>query len=69
MTVDQEKIRQLAYDLWESGGRPEGREMEFWLRAEAEIAAGKPPAAAKSAKAKAPVAPKAAPAKGPRGKA
>ena len=25
-----------AYYLWEQAGRPEGREQEFWLQAEAE---------------------------------
>jgi hypothetical protein len=26
-------IRELAYQLWESEGRPEGREEEYWHRA------------------------------------
>jgi DUF2934 family protein len=26
-------IREAAYFLWESEGRPEGRELEHWLRA------------------------------------
>lgn len=34
------RIREIAYDLWEKEGRPEGREHEFWLRAE-EIVDGK----------------------------
>ena len=70
MTVDQDKIRQRAHDLWVSGGRPDGRDVEFWLQAEAELAkAARKPAAAKPVKAKAPAAPKAAPAKSGRGKA
>lgn len=33
-----EAIRQRAYAIWESEGRPEGREREHWSRAEAELA-------------------------------
>jgi hypothetical protein len=29
----------LAYDLWERAGRPAGRDEEFWLEAERQIAA------------------------------
>jgi len=32
-------IRELAYQLWDSEGRPEGREEEYWRRAEARIEA------------------------------
>lgn len=28
------RIRDRAYQLWEEGGRPEGRDAEFWERAE-----------------------------------
>jgi hypothetical protein len=31
------RIRERAYHLWESDGRPEGREQEYWERAEAMI--------------------------------
>ena len=31
------QIRQRAYQLWETEGRPIGRERIHWLRAEAEI--------------------------------
>jgi hypothetical protein len=31
------QIRQLAYEIWEKEGRPDGRERIHWLRAEAEI--------------------------------
>lgn len=27
-----------AYDLWEQEGRPNGKDLEHWLRAEAELA-------------------------------
>ena len=29
----EERIRAVAYDLWEQDGRPEGRSEEHWLRA------------------------------------
>lgn len=32
-----EKIRHRAYTLWEADGCPEGREMDYWLKAEHEI--------------------------------
>lgn len=32
-----ERIRARAHEIWESEGRPEGREAEHWMRAEAEI--------------------------------
>ncbi|WP_166096493.1 DUF2934 domain-containing protein [Bradyrhizobium barranii] len=34
-----EETRRRAYKLWENAGRPEGRDLEFWLRAEREAAA------------------------------
>lgn len=33
----EERIRQRAYELFEQEGRQEGRDEEYWLRAEAEI--------------------------------
>ena len=35
----EHKVRERAYAIWESEGRPEGKEVEHWLRAEAEVAA------------------------------
>lgn len=32
-TAIAEQVRQTAYFLWEQDGRPEGRAMEYWLRA------------------------------------
>ena len=32
-----EEIRTRARELWEQNGRPEGRDLEFWLQAVAEI--------------------------------
>ncbi|NGP18362.1 DUF2934 domain-containing protein [Devosia aurantiaca] len=34
-TAVAEQIRQTAYFLWEQDGRPEGRAVEYWLRAKA----------------------------------
>jgi len=33
----EEVIRERAYAIWEEEGRPEGRHLDHWLRAEAEI--------------------------------
>lgn len=35
----EERIRERAYEIWERDGRPEGKAVEHWLRAEAEVAA------------------------------
>jgi Protein of unknown function (DUF2934) len=36
--VDGEQaIRERAYAIWEEEGRPEGRHLDHWVRAEAEI--------------------------------
>lgn len=38
MVVDKENlIRQRAYAIWEAEGYPEGRQVDHWLRAEAEV--------------------------------
>jgi hypothetical protein len=33
-----ERIEKRAHELWEAEGCPEGRELEFWLQAERELA-------------------------------
>ncbi|WP_407123062.1 DUF2934 domain-containing protein [Bradyrhizobium sp. STM 3561] len=33
----EEVIRRRAYDLWQTAGRPEGRDLDFWLSAEREF--------------------------------
>jgi Protein of unknown function (DUF2934) len=33
----REEIAARARDLWDQNGRPEGRDLEFWLQAESEI--------------------------------
>jgi Protein of unknown function (DUF2934) len=35
----QQRIQQRAYQLWESEGRPEGREQAHWQQAQREITA------------------------------
>lgn len=34
----EEKLRELAYELWEKAGRPAGRQDEFWQQAEESLA-------------------------------
>jgi len=39
MSIDAEaRIRDRAYALWESAGRPDGHDKEFWAAAEREFA-------------------------------
>lgn len=37
-----DKISERAFALWEQDGRPEGRDIDHWLAAEAEIRTGSP---------------------------
>jgi DUF2934 family protein len=34
----KQRITERARQLWEQAGRPEGRDMEYWLMAEEELA-------------------------------
>jgi hypothetical protein len=34
---DEGKIRNRAREIWEENGRPQGRDLEFWLQAEREF--------------------------------
>ena len=36
------RIANLAHGYWEAEGRPEGKHLEHWFRAEAEVTAGEP---------------------------
>lgn len=51
------QVAERAYSIWEKNGRPEGRDLEHWLRAEFEVAAearaGKRPQPRKAGAAKA----------------
>ncbi|HTW54045.1 MAG TPA: DUF2934 domain-containing protein [Stellaceae bacterium] len=42
MAERDDEIRALAYAIWEQEGCPEGRSLDHWLRAEAEIAVDPP---------------------------
>ena len=44
ITPREERVRRRAEELWQEAGRPQGRDEEFWHRAEAQIDAevGKP---------------------------
>ncbi len=33
----KQAVAQRAYAIWEAEGRPDGREVDHWLRAEAEV--------------------------------
>jgi hypothetical protein len=33
----EQAIRERAYAIWEEEGRPDGKDLDHWLRAEAEI--------------------------------
>ena len=33
----KQAIRERAHALWEADGRPEGRELDYWLQAEHEL--------------------------------
>lgn len=35
----EQRVRERAYDIWQNTGRPEGKSVEHWLQAEAEITA------------------------------
>ncbi|MDH1631752.1 DUF2934 domain-containing protein [Pseudomonas mosselii] len=53
MSVEEKRIREFAYQIWESEGKPEGREEEHWDKArklaEAEALAPKAPPRKKAA--------------------
>ena len=36
-TERDHQIRERAYSLWEADGCPEGKEMDYWLRAEQDL--------------------------------
>jgi Protein of unknown function (DUF2934) len=35
--IAEERVRERAHDLWEQHGSPQGRDQEFWHRAEREL--------------------------------
>ena len=54
MSIDDKRIREFAYQIWESEGKPEGQEARHWEMAcklaEAEALAPKKPAKAAASK-------------------
>jgi hypothetical protein len=36
--IEQDKVRDRAFQLWDEAGQPDGREQEFWYQAERELA-------------------------------
>jgi len=53
--VSEHHIRIRSYLLWENAGRPQGRDLEFWFRAEAELLVNSSCAVAPEAKSEKPV--------------
>jgi hypothetical protein len=39
--VSREEVAQRAYQLWQAAGQPFGRDLEYWLQAEAELLAAR----------------------------
>jgi hypothetical protein len=37
--VSRDEVAQRAYQLWVAAGQPSGRDLEYWLQAEAELCA------------------------------
>jgi hypothetical protein len=49
MSPEQEQaIRARAYAIWEEEGRPDGKDVEHWLRAESEITSARDNVAAQA---------------------
>jgi DUF2934 family protein len=46
VTNNEASVSRLAYQLWENAGRPAGRDLEFWLAAEAQVRSTTSPRAA-----------------------
>jgi hypothetical protein len=47
VAATRNEISRLAFQLWEKAGCPEGRDLEFWLGAEAQLLAPQRPEALK----------------------
>lgn len=65
MSNDEKRVREFAYQIWESEGKPEGQEARHWEMARklAEAEALTPTKPKAAAKPKTPAKPKTAPAK------
>lgn len=40
--MDRQQIQELAYELWEQEGHPDGRDVDHWLQAQAAALAPAP---------------------------
>jgi len=56
--VKESEIREAAYQRWEKAGRPAGRDLQFWLDAEAQLRTAPKVAATKAVAPLSPVASK-----------
>ena len=52
--IPHDEKEQLAYRLWEQANRPSGQALDFWLQAEAQLAARLQPQRSPNTKVKAP---------------
>ncbi len=41
--IPNSHVADRAYHLWEQAGRPHGRDLEFWIQAEADVRASSKP--------------------------
>ena len=41
--IEDQKVRERAYELWEKAGRPEGSEQLYWQLAQEQLEAEDPP--------------------------
>jgi hypothetical protein len=37
--IDEQKIRERAYELWELDGKPDGTDQEYWRQAQVQLEA------------------------------
>lgn len=58
--IDEDKIREAAYRLWQDEGQPEGRDQDHWTQAVESLAQQEPPVQPGPATKSAPKAAKAA---------
>jgi Protein of unknown function (DUF2934) len=56
--IGTDEIAKRAYEIWQAEGCPQGRDVDHWLQAEAELTAAVPEAVPEAAPAASPPAPK-----------
>ena len=40
--TNHQRVTEQAHQLWDKAGRPQGRDLEFWLQAETEVLEARP---------------------------